>query len=62
MSTTGSSAAAEEQKMPHSIEAQLKHTVAKLRKDESRSTLKDLGDHFFYLDNKIIEFYCGTAD
>ena len=48
--------------MPHSIEAQLKHSVAKLRKDESRSTLKDLGDHFFYLDNKIIEFYCGTAD
>ena len=33
-----------------------------IKKDESRENIKDLADHFFYLDNKLIEAYCGQCD
>ena len=36
--------------------------VANIRKDQSRSSIKDLADHFFYLDNQMIEIYCGSLD
>lgn len=59
---SGDGAAAAREPERHSIESQLKFTVAKLRKDEQRTSLKDLGDHYFYLDNKLIEYYCGCCD
>ena len=30
-----------------------------IKKDEQRQSIQDLADHFFYLDNKLIEAYCG---
>jgi len=46
----------------YSAEERLKYTISKLRKDEQRQGLKDLADHYFYLDNKLIEYYCGCCE
>ncbi len=36
--------------------------TAHLRKDQTRSSLKDLADHFLYLDSQMVEAYCGCSD
>lgn len=36
--------------------------TAYIRKDQSRSSLKDLGEHFLYLDSQMVEAYCGCSD
>jgi len=43
-------------------ESRLKGMVQGIRRDEGRQGIKDLSDHFLYLDNKLIEIYCDRCD
>ena len=40
----------------------MKVVIDRIRKDPERQKLKDLADHFFYLDNKLIDAYCNQGD
>ena len=37
-----------------SCETKLKLIISKIKQDPERQSIKDLADHFFYLDNKLI--------
>ena len=37
-----------------SCETKLKLIISKIKQDPDRQNIKDLADHFFYLDNKLI--------
>jgi len=44
-------------------EARLKSLVQTMRKEDKRQSLmRDLANHFFYLDNKLVEYYCGQNE
>ena len=43
-------------------EAKMKHIVQKIKQDPDRQGIKDLADHFLYLDNKMVEAYCNRVD
>lgn len=60
--TTSKAAAGEDERVTNSSESQMKAIIQRIKKDEHRQSLKDLANHFFYLDNKLVEFYSGSCD
>jgi len=41
-----------------SSESQLKDWLVQLKNDPERQSVKDLANHYLYLDNKLVETYC----
>lgn len=60
--STAADCNASDERDTHNSESQLKFITQKIKKDEQRSSLKDLAAHFFYLDNKLVEFHSGSIE
>ena len=59
---SGAAGSSEPSEVTHTSESKIKAAIMKIRKDPQRFSLKDLADHFLYLDNKLIDAYCNTGD